>query len=82
MKETLPITRTFKGNRNEISSYRELEANSRRGKGKTSLYCTENILITFNCRNVKSKLKDTRKKHSLSEQSMRFTVLSSKAVSR
>ena len=26
---------------------------------KNSFYCTENILITFNCSNVKWKLKDT-----------------------
>ena len=30
-----------------------------RSKEKNSFYCTENILITFSCRNVKLKLKDT-----------------------
>ena len=33
-------------------------------KEKNSFYCTVNILITFHCRNVKWKLKDTSK-HSL-----------------
>ena len=28
-------------------------------KVKNSFYCTVNILITFNCRNVEGKLKDT-----------------------
>ena len=40
------------------SSYREFEDNSRE-YGKNSFYCTVNILITFNYRNVKWKLKDT-----------------------
>ena len=34
------------------SSYREFEENSRE-KGKKQFYCTVNILITFNRRNVK-----------------------------
>ena len=48
----LPITRTFKGNRKKVqvigSSMKVAESNV-----KNSFYCTVNILITFNCRNVK-----------------------------
>ena len=48
----LPITRTFKGNRKKVrviaSSKKIAEINL-----KNSFYCTMNILITFNCRNVK-----------------------------
>ena len=50
-------TRTFKGNRKKVrvigSSKKIAES-----KVKNSFYCTVNILITFNCRNVKWKLKD------------------------
>ena len=48
----LPITHTFKGNRKKVrviaSSKKIAEINL-----KNSFYCTMNILITFNCRNVK-----------------------------
>ena len=48
----LPMTRTFKGNRKKVrvigSSKKIAES-----KVKNSFYCTVNILITFNCRNVK-----------------------------
>ena len=48
----LPITRTFKGNRKKVrvigSSKKIAES-----KVKNSFYCTVNISITFNCRNVK-----------------------------
>ena len=48
----LPITRTFKGNRKKVrvngSSKKIAES-----KVKKQFYCTVNILITFNCRNVK-----------------------------
>ena len=48
----LAITRTFKGNRKKVrvigSSKKIAES-----KVKNSFYCTVNILITFNCRNVK-----------------------------
>ena len=48
----LPITRTFKGNRKKVrvigSSKKIAES-----KVKNSFYCTANISITFNCRNVK-----------------------------
>ena len=59
----LPITRTFKGNRKkfELSRVRVI-GNSKKiagSKVKNSFYCTVNILITFYCRNVKWKLKDT-----------------------
>ena len=56
----LPITRTFKGNRKKvrvIGSLRKIAW----GKVKNSFYWTVNILITFYCRNVKWKLKDTFK---------------------
>ena len=49
----LPITRTFKGNRKKvrvIGSSKNLIGESR---VKNSFYDTVNILITFNCRNVK-----------------------------
>ena len=56
----LPITRTFKGNRNRkqvrvIGSSKKIAGS----KVKNSFYCTVNILITFYSRNVKWKLKDT-----------------------
>ena len=44
----LPITRTFKGNRKKVIGRSKQIAWS---KGKTSFYCTVNILITFSCRN-------------------------------
>ena len=43
----LPITPTFKGNRKKF----ELSKQMAGSKGKTSFYCTVNILITVNCRN-------------------------------
>ena len=47
----LPITRTFKGNRKKVrvigSSKKIAES-----KVKNSFYCSVNILIPFNCRNV------------------------------
>ena len=53
-----PITRTFEGKSKKVrvigSSKKIAES-----KVKNSFYCTVNILITFNCRNVKWKLKDT-----------------------
>ena len=59
----LPITRTFKGNRKrfELSGVRVIGGSKKiaESKVKNSFYCTVNILITFNCRNVKWKLKDT-----------------------
>ena len=54
----LPITRTFKGNRKKVQVIRSSKKIAE-SKLKNSFYCTVNILITFNCRNVKSKLKDT-----------------------
>ena len=59
----LPITRTFKGNqkRFKLSGVRVTGSSNKIAecKVKNSFYCTVNILITFNCRNVKWKLKDT-----------------------
>ena len=59
----LPITQTFKGNRKrfELSGVRVIESSKKIAESmvKNSFYCTVNILITFNCRNVKWKLKDT-----------------------
>ena len=59
----LLITRTFKGNRKrfELSGVRVIESSKKIAENmvKDSFYCTVNILITFNCRNVKWKLKDT-----------------------
>ena len=59
----LPITRTFKGNRQkfELSGVRVIERSKKMAgsKVKNSFYCTVNILITFYCRNVKWELKDT-----------------------
>ena len=54
----LPIIQTFKGNwkRFKLSQARKKIAGS---KEKNCFYCTVNTLITFNCRNVKCKLKDT-----------------------
>ena len=53
----LPITRTFKGNRKkfELSGVRVIGSSKKiaESKVKNSFYCTVNILITFNCRNVK-----------------------------
>ena len=56
----LPITRTFKGNREiekrvELSGVRVIASSKKIAeiKVKNSFYCTANILITFNCRNVK-----------------------------
>ena len=48
----LPITRTFKGNRKKV---RVIESSKKiaESKVKNSFYCIVNILITFNCRNVK-----------------------------
>ena len=57
------ITRTFKGNRKrfELSGVRVIGISNKiaESKVKNSFYCTVNIFITFNCRNVKWKLKDT-----------------------
>ena len=59
----LPITRTFKGNRKrfELSGVRVIGSSKKiaESKVKNRFYCTVNILITSNCRNVKWKLKDT-----------------------
>ena len=54
----LPITRTFKWSRKrfELSGARRIWPGVRK---KNSLHYTVNILITFNCRNVEWKLKDT-----------------------
>ena len=53
----LPITRTFKGNRKrfELSGVRVIESSKKIAESvvKNSFYLTVNILITFNCRNVK-----------------------------
>ena len=48
----LSITRTFKGNRKKV---RVIGSPKKIGESKVtnSFYCTVNILITFNCRNVK-----------------------------
>ena len=54
----LPITKTFKGNRKKVRvivSWKKIAEI----KVKNSFNCTVNILINFNCRNVKWKLKDT-----------------------
>ena len=63
MFSRLPITRTFKGNRKkfELSGVRVIGSLKKiaESKVKNSFYCTVNILITFTCRNVKGKLKDT-----------------------
>ena len=52
----VPITRTFKGikNRFELSGVRVIASSKKIAeiKVKNSFYCTVNILITFNCRNV------------------------------
>ena len=52
-----PITGTFKGNRKKLepSVVRVIRSSKTivGNKGKNSFYCTVNILITFNCRNVK-----------------------------
>ena len=48
----LPITRTFKGNRKKVRVVGRSNKIAER-KVKISFYCTVNILITFNCRNVK-----------------------------
>ena len=48
----LPMTRTFQGNRKKvlvIGSSKEIAES----KVKNSFYFTVNILVTFNCRNVK-----------------------------
>ena len=59
----LPITRTFRGNRKkfELPGVQVIGSSKKiaESKVKNSFYCTVNILITFNCRNVKWKLKDT-----------------------
>ena len=55
----LPITRTFKGNQKKVRVYIGSSNKIAECKVKNSFYCTVNILITFNCRNVKWKLKDT-----------------------
>ena len=53
----LLITRTFKGNRKkfELSGVRVIGSSKKiaESKVKNSFFCTVNILITFNCRNVK-----------------------------
>ena len=55
----LPKTRTFKGNRKKVrviwSSSQVIESSKKIAEStvKNSFYCTVNILITFNCRNVK-----------------------------
>ena len=53
----LPITRTFKGNRKkfEVSGVRVIGSSKKiaESKVKNRFYCTVNILITSNCRNVK-----------------------------
>ena len=57
MNGRLPITRTFKGNgkRFELSGVRVTTSSKKiaERKVKNSFYCTVNILITFNSRNVK-----------------------------
>ena len=52
LQSTPAITRTFKGNRKKV---RVIESSKKiaESKEKNSFYCTVNILITFNCRNVK-----------------------------
>ena len=54
----LPITRTFKGNQKKVQVIKSSKKIAK-SMVKNSFYCTVNILITFNCRNVKWKLKDT-----------------------
>ena len=53
----LPITRTFQGNRKkfELSGVRVIGSSKKiaESKVKNSFYRTVNILVTFNCRNVK-----------------------------
>ena len=54
----LPITRTFKGNRKkyDLSGVRVIGSSKKIAESKikkNSFYRTVNILITFNCRNVK-----------------------------
>ena len=53
----LPITRTFKGNRKKFVLWGVRDIGSSKkiagSKEKNSFYCTVNILITFNYRNVK-----------------------------
>ena len=49
----LPITRTFKGNRKKVRVIGRSKKIAERKVKKPSFYCTVNILITFNCRNVK-----------------------------
>ena len=53
----LPITRTSKGNRKKsvLSGVRVIGSSKKiaESKVKNSFYCAVNILITFNCRNVK-----------------------------
>ena len=55
--QSLPITRTFKGNgkRFELLGVRVTGSSKKiaERKVKNSFYCTVNILITFNSRNVK-----------------------------
>ena len=53
-----PDNSNLQGKSKKGSSYQEFEENSRE-YGKNSFYCIVNILITFNCRNIKWKLKDT-----------------------
>ena len=48
----LLITRTFKGNRKKVRVIGSLKKIADI-KVKNSFYCTVNILITFNCRNLK-----------------------------
>ena len=54
----LLITRTPKGNWKKVWVI-ESSTKIAGSKGKNSFYCTVSILITFNSRNVKWKLKDT-----------------------
>ena len=59
----LPITRTFKGNRKrfKLSGVPVIGSSKKvaRSKEKNCFYRIVTILITFNWRNVKRKLKDT-----------------------
>ena len=47
----LPITRTFEGNRKNVRVI-GISKKIAESKVKNSFYCTVNILVTFNCRNV------------------------------
>ena len=57
MYRQLPTTLTFKGNQKtfELEGVQVIRSSEKivGSKGKNSFYCTVNILITVNCRNVK-----------------------------